>query len=381
MIYIWFCLKKFLLKFRIVLFLLTITLVFTACSNKSDTKESKLDLTKLIPANFHGGETPQLDLSGPDFNWTWNDPHVLKIGPAEYWMYASATDSFTYPVRLYRLTSTDGINWTRNPAEPILADSTPGNWDAGGMETPSVVFFQGKYHLFYTGYQYNVGTPGYIANSPGDFRIGHAISDDGILFTRVSAEPITAPSGIDADPENDWYAFIVGEPGAIVFNNQIYIYFTTVGAEAGLGTSLQVIGLTRTPDGINWSTPQLALKPDQTIYPRNQDWVGYSTPNAVLLDGEIHLFIDVAHQPDGGNWLQLKLHHAYSPNGETQWVQDPVSIRNSGDFTWAADEIRSPHALLDGTTLRLYFAGHELNGTPPEHFAVGMMTCNLRSDK
>ena len=52
-----------------------------------------------------------------------------------------------------------------------------------------------------------------------------------------------------------------------------------------------------------------------------------------------------------------------------------ATIRKAGDFTWAVDEIRSPHAFLDGDVLKLYFAGHELNGTLPEHFAVGMMTC------
>ncbi len=370
-----FFIRKLFLQYFIYIFILIIG--FSACQGKSDNPESVIDNSQFNPSGFKGGETPQLDLTGPDLNWTWNDPHVLKIGPSEYWMYASSTVSFIYPVRLYRLVSTDGINWTRNPAAPILADNTPGQWDTGGLETPAVVFFQGKYHLFYTGYQYNVGTPEYNASSPYDARIGHAVSDDGITFTRVAVNPIIAPSGTDADPGNDWYAFIVGEPGPVVFNGEIYLYFTAVGADAELATSLQVIGLTRTSDGINWSTPQLALKPDQTIYPRNQDWVGYSTPNAVLIDGIMHLFFDVAHQPDGGSWLQLKLHHAYSSDGLTQWKHDPVSIRNAGDFNWAVDEIRSPHALVDGTTLRLYFAGHELNGSSPEYFAVGMMIYDL----
>ena len=368
-------------KSMIPLLILMLTLSSYSCKDETPPHkpvQAGLDLAKLIPANFSGGDIPQLDISGPDLNWTWNDPHVLKIGPAEYWMYASATDNFVFPVRLYRLTSTDGINWTRNPSAPILEDAAPGAWDAGGMETPAVVFFKGKYHLFYIGYQYPVNSPGYIANSPGDFRIGHAVSDDGITFTRMAANPVVAPSGTtDTDQSNDWYAFIVGEPGPVVYNDEIYLYFTTVGVDAALATSLQVIGLTRSADGDTWSTPQLALKPDQTLYPRTADWVGYSTPQAVVLEGQVHLFVDVAHQPAGGSWLQLRLHHAYSPDGLTQWIQDSTFIRKAGDFAWAVDEIRSPAALLDGTTLRLYFAGHELNGIAPEHFAIGMMSCEL----
>ena len=324
-------------------------------------------------ACFTGGETPQLDLTGPDLGWTWNDPHVLKVG-AEYWMYASATYLFNFPVRMYRLTSSDGIQWARNPTEPVLTDAAPGAFDAGGLETPAVVFFQGQYHLFYTTYKYDINDPLF---SVYDMRIGHAVSNDGITFSRSSTEPVVSPSGTDGDPGNDWYAFIVGEPGPVVFNGELFLYFTTVGADAALGTSLQVIGVIRSTDGINWSAPELALKPDQTLYPRNQDWIGYSTPNAMVLNGAMHLFFDVAHQPPAGNWLQLRLHHASSPDGLTQWVQDAQAIRSAGDFVWAVNEIRSPDAFLDGSTLRLYFAGHELDGNNPEYFSVGMMSCDL----
>lgn len=337
-----------------------------------------VDPGRLIPANYTGGDVPQLDLSAPDANWTWNDPHVLQVGASNYWMYASATDSFVFPVRLYRLTSDDGQTWTRNPEEPILADAPDGAWDAGGMETPTVVFFQGSYHLFYTGYQYPVGSPDYIANSPGDFRIGHAVSTDGIHFTRSGDIPIVAPSGTaDADPGNDWYAFLIGEPGAVVFNNELYVYFTAVGADTGVMASLQVIGVIRTADGETWSAPELALKPDQELYPRNEDWVGYSTPSAIVISGSMHLFFDVAHQPEGGSWLQLRLHHAISSDGIRNWTQDDSPIRTNTSYAWTANEIRSPAPLLDGTVLKLYFAGHELNGESPEHFGIGMLECDL----
>jgi len=66
---------------------------------------------------------------------------------------------------------------------------------------------------------------------------------------------------------------------------------------------------------------------------------------------------------------------ARSADGRTGWIQDSTHIRKTGDFTWATDEIRSPHALVDGGVLRLYFAGHVWPTVSWEHFAVGMMTC------
>jgi predicted GH43/DUF377 family glycosyl hydrolase len=346
----------------------------SGCGSEDEAAPT-LDASRLSPACFSGGTTPQLDLAGPTLNWTWNDPHVLKVG-SEYWMYASATDYFAFPVRLYRLVSSDGITWTLNPTTAILDVGAAGSWDAGGVETPAVVHFGGQYHLFYTGYPYPVGHESF---SVMDFRVGHASSSDGITWTRAAGNPIVAPSGVDADPSNDFRAFIVGEPGPVVFDGALHVYFTAVGADADLGTSLQVIGVTTSADGAAWSTPELALRPDQDLYPRDQDWVGYSTPNGIVLDGQMHLFFDVAHQPSGGDWLQRRLHHARSPDGRTRWTHDGAAIRANTDFPWTGQEIRSPHALLDGSTLRLYFAGHDLTNVDDLHFAVGMMTCDLAS--
>lgn len=333
------------------------------------------------PSGYQGGATPQLDLSGPDVGWTWNDPHVLRVG-GEHWMYASATQLFDFPVRLYRLRSSDGASWSRDPKEPILEPGTAGAWDAGGVETPSVVHFGGRYHLFYSAYPYENDDP---KHSVLDYAVGHATSCDGVSWQRVGTTPLVAPSGqTDSDPSNDWYAFVVAEPGAVVRNGELYVYFTAVGTSAKLGTSLQVIGLVRSMDGQSWSAPELVLEPDQAQYPRIIDpgppvdgWVGYSTPSAMVLGGEVHLFVDVAYDPDEASWKQIRLHHARSADGRTGFIQDPAPLASAGDFPWAVDEIRSPQPIVDGKTLRLYFAGHELDGNEPNHFAIGMMTSPL----
>ena len=332
------------------------------------------------PADYQGGSTPQLDFAAPDLGWTWNDPHVLKVGD-DHWMYASATKEFVFPVRSYRLRSADGANWSRDPAEPILDVGPTGAWDAGGIETPAVVYFNGAFQLFYTGYPYKVDDP---QHSVLDYGVGHATSCDGVNWTRAGSTPVVAPSGSDADPSNDWYGFIVGEPGPVVVGSTLHLYFTAVGANAKLGASLQVIGLVTSEDGSVWSEPTIVLEPDQKLYPRIVSpgppiagWVGYSTPNGIALNGQVHLFVDVAYDPDEKSWKQVRLHHAVSADGKAGFVQDSAPIAKAGDFSWAVDEIRSPHAWVDGTLLRLWFAGHELDATEPNHFAIGMMTAKL----
>jgi predicted GH43/DUF377 family glycosyl hydrolase len=322
-------------------------------------------VTGISAACFQGGTAPQVKLGDGFAGADWNDPHVLKVG-AQYWMYASSNMGFPpaapSPVQIYRFTSSDASSWTLDPAAPVLT-VTNGQWDQGGNETPAVVSFGGKYHMFWTGY------PDAWPNlNAFNFKIGHATSTDGIAWTKDAA-PLLGPSGAA-----DFRQSIVGEPGPVVFNNTLYVYFTAVGPDATVTPpNLQVIGVMTTIDGIAWSAPVLAFKPDQTVYPRSGNWVGYSTPNAVVIDGKVHVFVDVANDHGNNTWTQVALHHAYSADGLTGWTQDTAPIRRLTDFAWTAREIRSPAALLDGTTLRLYFAGDDIGNT--NAWGIGQMTC------
>ena len=328
-----------------------------------------LDASKITPGCFQGGTAPELQLGSGFAGADWNDPHVLKVG-GQYWMYASSNLGFPptppSPVQIYRFTSTDAVNWTLNPTTPVLT-VTSGQWDQGGVETPAVVSFGGKYHMFWTGYPDAWPPP---PSAALNFRIGHATSTDGISWTK-DASSLLGPSGVPGH----FTEFIVGEPGPVVFNNTLYLYFSAVGVDAALAAGLQVVGVMTSTDGIAWSAPALAFKPDQMVYPRAANWVGYSTPNAVVIAGKVHVFVDVANDHGNNTWTQEALHHAHSADGLTGWTQDPAPVRRLTDFTWTQREIRSPHATLDGTTLRLHFAGDDLFST--NAWGIGQMTCSL----
>lgn len=83
---------------------------------------------------------------------------------------------------------------------------------------------------------------------------------------------------------------------------------------------------------------------------------------------------DVAYDPDEAHWQQIRLHHAWSENGVNDWQLDNEAFARAGDNDWAVDEVRSPSALIVRDQLWLYFAGHELDGTDPDHFAIGRLT-------
>ena len=339
-------------------------LFFSNCSAaKTDTtpEAQAPDFTKLQPSCFQAyASNPVLTggslLSGAD----WNDPSVIKVG-SNFVMYASSDQSFDFNIKIYRLISSDGLSWTLSPASPVFqADPSALAWDHRATETPNVVFFNNQYHLFYTGYPVT-----YTDSS--SYKIGHAVSSDGISWTR-DASYILAPTNPSGAPNLDFNQFVVGEPGAVVFNNKIYLYFTAVGANAGVGSTLQVIGLTTSSDGMTWSTPLSVLEPDQLLYPRST-WLGLSTPQPIVLNGEIHLFFDVAQATP---FKQLRLQHAHSANGISSWTFDTSPIFSQSSFSWSSNEILAPTVLLDGTRLHLWFAGN--NSTV---LGIGQAQCDL----
>ncbi len=276
---------------------------------------------------------------------TWNDPSVICLGDSLI-MYASASRGFVLPkVSIYRLISGNGTEWRLSPDTAVIKPSTnSSSWNSGSVETPSVVFFEGKYHAFTTCYE---------INDPAYFRIGHSVSEDGITWVMDSI-PLLAPTGNPLD----FNGLVVGEPGAVVFKGEIYVYFTAIGIDTAIGATIQSIGLIKSANGTNYSMPQKVLSPDQSIYPRNSGWIGYSTPAAIAISDTLHLFTDVAN--DSSGWIQVALHHFYSYDGESRWTADTEPFLKREDTRWTKREIRAPSPVLFNNTLIIYFAGDEL---------------------
>lgn len=302
----------------------------------------------------------------------WNDPSVLMIDD-NFVMYASSDIAWNGVVKIYRLTSEDGIDWNLNPSNPVFENSNDGAWDSHSVETPSVVFYDEQYHMFYTGYDVandftSAGVDNLLGTIDDDnyskhFKIGHATSTDGINFTRqgIVAEPSAPYDAVNLD----FNQFIVAEPAAIVKNNKLHLYFTALGADAEVNSTWQVIGLT-IYDGGNWDSPRAVLKPDLDLYPR-ETYLGYSTPAAIEIEDQIHLYYDVVLESP---WTQVKLHHASSVDGIAQWTQDATTLMSKEDYSWTAAEMRSPSPLVYNEQLYLYFAGHVIS--PDINLAIGL---------
>ncbi|MFT6747259.1 MAG: putative GH43/DUF377 family glycosyl hydrolase [Glaciecola sp.] len=287
----------------------------------------------------------------------WNDPCVLKEN-GQYIMYCSGVEGgLNHPndtISIYRRVSNDGYSWTLNPIAPVLeADST--TYYRGGVETPSVVFYKGVYHMYNTVY---------TENNPYLFKISHATSPDGLTWT-MDVNPALEPSS-----NYSWMDTIVAEPGVMVKEDTLYLFYTAASSLGGFN-----IGLVRSTDGVNFIDTTLTATHPTKVYPYADNYQGLSTPSPVLIGDTIYLFTDVAQNVFGDNWKQVALHQFKSYGDINKWYHDTVSIHTRSDFDWTngnfGAEIFAPTPLLDGNKLRIWYSGYNL---------TSIDTTNMKND-
>lgn len=98
--------------------------------------------------------------------------------------------------------------WRDYTNNPILSPGSSGSWDAGAIETMTVVRVGDWYHLYYEGWA--AGKP----NGLGVIQIGHALSREGVHWTKDPANPVLPRgTGNDWDYNGTWDPFVIYEDG------------------------------------------------------------------------------------------------------------------------------------------------------------------------
>lgn len=304
----------------------------------------------------------------------WNDACVLKIG-SQYVMYLTSSPTsnpFKPPILPFRAVSSDGIKWALQPTTSLLR--VTGN-EFVSYETPCVVYFKGKYHMYYSA----IAKPGTMPM----MAIGHAVSNDGITWTNDAQPVLRAGKNL-----GEWNGLLVAEPGAVVYNDQVYLFYSTIGPRPGGNPpQLQVIALATSSDGKTFG-PQRQVLGQAPVYPASAGFCGYSTPAPLVHNGRIHLFFDVAHFQKGrdAEWQQVALHHAVSNDGGNTFVQDAAPFMTRDQFVWSAGEMLAPWAIVDGNKVKLWFTGHTQikdfapmihRGIKGPEFGIGYATADL----
>lgn len=121
--------------------------------------------------------------------------------------------------------------WTKDPGNPVLSGGGTGAWDAN-VGVPWVLFNadSGRFEMWYTG-------------SPPNCRIGFAVSNDGISWTK-DTDPVLNPT------PGTWDSLLVAGPCVLRESGQYRMWYT--GAREPSGGSqlgLDRIGYATSPTG------------------------------------------------------------------------------------------------------------------------------------
>jgi predicted GH43/DUF377 family glycosyl hydrolase len=129
-------------------------------------------------------------------------------------------------------TSPDGSVWTKHPDNPIMEPGAPGTFDAGGVGPQAVIVRDGLYQMWYEAMPIR-------ATRIDDRSIGYAESDDGLSWTR-RPDPVLAPTF-------GWEASRINSPSVRFDGARYQMWYT------GAPSADPAIGYAVSSDGIEWT--------------------------------------------------------------------------------------------------------------------------------
>ena len=286
---------------------------------------TKYDDPSTTLAPYHESD-PVLNLGSPGAwdDYRVDDPHVIyddDEGLFKMWF----SGVRPWVSRIGYAYSTDGINWTKSPSNPII--SPAGGWESLNLGEPSVLKQDGVYKMWYLG-------------SSGTFpRIGLAESTDGISWSRYSGNPVLIGGGTGAW---DWGG--VGGPSVLLENDTLRMWFHG----GGEGTPIR-IGHAVSSDGVHWT--KRAVNPVLDVgLPNSWDQTEITGPHVLKTDGEYMMW----YRGRSGGKLQIGL--ALSTDG-LNWEKDsgnPVMARNAGQWD---EYVGSPYVLYSNGLFEMWYMG------------------------
>jgi len=267
------------------------------------------------------------------------DPHVVRFN-GRYLMYYSIQPykDKSNPVQGWGIgiaESRDLINWKK------IGEITPAaDYENKGLCAPCARVIDGKVHLFYQTY-----------DTGRNDAICHAVSTDGISFTRDRTNPVFHPEG-------PWTCGRAIDAEVIKFKGNYYLYYAT----RDPGYKIQMQGVAMSPGTSDFSRSSWKnLSVDAPMLKPELTWEKDCIEGASVIErkGKLYMFyagaynnapqqVGVAVSNDGVSWKRLS---------------DEPFLANGKLGEWNSSESGHPHIFSDdnGRTW-LFFQGNNDNG-------------------
>jgi len=159
-----------------------------------------------------------------EWDGTWVESPALYWDSitGEYMMWYNGVDTSTWKIQIGLATSTDAVNWTKHPSNPLLTNSNWGGYDDMWLGTPAVLFNGNEFELWYSSTaaaSFNSSTLSFDT-----INICLAKSPDGINWTKHTSNPLfntyTAPYDSTIDRGGPWAPDVIFIP-----SSQTYMMF------------------------------------------------------------------------------------------------------------------------------------------------------------
>ncbi len=250
------------------------------------------------------------------------EPKILyENGVYKMWytkLFASASADIWYAE------SSDGINWHTNYNKPVIQPGNAGNWDDYSVCVGGIIYDNGKYKMYYFGFQ----------DQNGKWCIGYAVSDDGINWEK-NTEPVLTPS------DNE---FQILASSVIKVDNNYYMYYST------RNYPYYSICLATSQDGLHWQ------KYDQNpILKSSETWEGTGIffPTVIKKDNNFEMVYGNCNQNE---WAFGK---AVSQDGKI-WVKsnsNPFFVSQETYNNWT-NKIAYPDYVKINSEYKIYYTGY-----------------------
>lgn len=135
-----------------------------------------------------------------------------------------------------------GGTWRRNP-KPQLETGPRGSWDERAVADPYLIEAGGRLYLYYLG-----------MDRAGRQRLGVAVSDDALTWTKLRSNPILEIGDVGSLDENG-----LGEPAVWASNGFWWMLYTGRAANEE-----RRLGLARSTDGVRWQKTPTVIAGDRS---------------------------------------------------------------------------------------------------------------------
>ncbi len=233
--------------------------------------------------------------------------------------------------------STNGINWTRPHPDPVLSPGVSGSWDDLAVHPGAIMFDDGHYYMFYTGW----------SDPDVQWGVGFAESTDGISWVKHPEPVLLGTIG---------WEYQIAASSVIKVDSVYYLYYDI------RSLPYVKIGLATSTDRINWT--RYSGNPILT-YDQSWEGIGVYYPNVY----EKNNHYEMLYMDKTGTGFGM----ATSSDG-ISWVKDesnPFFTKEDTHNQWASYKIAYPNYVKVNNDDRIYYTGFSSAFAP---FKIGFVT-------